>query len=114
MSEEFTPQSIYEDYQNYIVKVPAGIKYLLEAFRENRIQEGLDSLKDFSEALTWLVNATEYLKVSGLEIEFEFNINKVITSLEEINEALKYQDFLLVADILEYELYEYFKDLLKN
>lgn len=112
MSEEFTPQSIYEDYQNYIVKVPAGIKYLLEAFRENRIQEGVDSLKEFLEALTWLVKATEYLRISDLEVKFD--INKVITSLEGINEALKYQDFLLVADILEYELHEYFKDLLKN
>lgn len=112
MNEEFTPQSIYEDYRNYLVKVPTGIKYLIEAFRENHIQEGLDSLKDFSEALTWLVNAAEYLKAS--EFEIEFDISKVITRLEEINEALKYQDFLLVADILEYELYEYFNDLIKN
>lgn len=112
MSEKFTPQSIYEDYQNYISKVPAGIEYLFDAFRENRIQEGLDSLGNLSEALTWLVNAAEYLKVSDFGVEFD--INKVITNLDEINEALQNQDFLLVADILEYELYEYFKGLIKN
>lgn len=109
---EFTPQSVLEDYESYLSKLPIGLEQLVQAFREGRQEEAFNSLKDLSEGITWLVNASDYLKVSGIKVEFD--VTKVKDALNEINDALTAGDFLLVADILEYELYEYFNGLVQN
>ena len=109
---EIKVQSVLEDYQMYLSNIPNGLVSLIALFRNNQKSEALKILSDFSEGLLWLEKASEYLKTSNIEIEYD--IQKVILNLEEINEALQSEDFLLVADILEYELLEYFTNLTKN
>lgn len=109
---EFTPQSVLEDYESYLSRLPKGLEQLVQALRDGRHEESFNSLKDLSEGITWLVSASNYLKAS--EIEVEFDVEKVKDALNEINAALTAGDYLLVADILEYELYEYFNGLVQN
>lgn len=109
---EFTPQSILEDYQQYITRLPEGLKHLIQDFRDNSLDEAFQSLKDLSDGLTWLVSASDFLRIS--EMNADFDIEKVTDALNDVNEALMNKDYLLVADILEYELYEYFNSLIQN
>lgn len=109
---EVTVQSVLEDYQAYLSNIPNGLLTLIDLFRNQQYKDALKVLGDFSEGLLWLEQASGYLKASNIGIEYD--IQKVINNLEEINEALQNEDFLLVADILEYELLEYFTNLINN
>lgn len=65
-------------------------------------EEGFKLLTKAIEGITWCVDAVVALKKFGYltEIDLE-SANKVLRELED---ALKKQDFVLAADILEYEI----------
>ena len=52
--------------------------------------------------------------MSGLliqnNVKVDFDISKINEYLEEINDGLEKQDYLLVADIFEYEIVPYFEE----
>ncbi|AVK82789.1 hypothetical protein C3943_04045 [Lysinibacillus sp. B2A1] len=96
-------------FNEYIGKVPNGCVYIEEQLRKDNIKLGLDSIRDFSEGMIWLVDAAELLKQNNINIEF--NINDISSFLKEINEALMNEDMYLVADLFIYEIKPYFENL---
>jgi len=100
-------QETLESYKNYIDKIPTGAIYIATSMREDRVQDALKAIRDFSEGLLWLTDANQLINKNGVEIEL--NINQIFEFLEEINEGLERQDYLLVADLFEYEIATFFE-----
>lgn len=100
-------QETLESYKSYIYKIPAGAIYIATSMREDRIQDALKEIRNFSEGLLWLTDANQLINKNGVEIEL--NINQIFEFLTEINEGLESQDYLLVADLFEYEIAPFFE-----
>lgn len=102
-------QDTLESYKEYIEKIPGGATYIATSMREDRIQDALKSIQDFSEGLIWLADVNQLIKKNGVRIEL--NINQIFVYLQEVNEGLENQDYLLVADLFEYEIAPFFEDV---
>lgn len=98
---------VIDTYNEYIQKVPAGSMIISELLREDRVVEALNSIKNFTEGVIWLVEANELLNKNG--VNGELNIEKINEYLNEINEGLTIQDYSLVADLFEYEIAPFFE-----
>lgn len=96
-------------FNEYLVKVPAGCVYIEEQLRTDNLKTGLDTIKDFSEGLLWMIEVVESLRKNGVNIEFD--LNAITEFLLEINEALMNNDIYLVADLFAYEIKPYFEML---
>ena len=102
-------ENIVESYNEYIKKIPNGAVYIAERLREDRVQEALISIKDFSEGVLWLTEASELLKQN--KAIAELSIEKIKEFLIEINEGLEKHDYVLVADMFEYEIAPFFEEV---
>lgn len=98
---------VIESYNNYIKAVPAGSNTIATLLREEDTQQALQMILNFSDGMNWLVQATELLQQNDVPVEFE--IIKVQEFLKEINNGLEIQDFVLVADMFEYEIAPFFE-----
>lgn len=102
-------QETIESYKDYLEKIPGGATYIANSLREDRIQDALKAIRDFSEGLIWLSEANQLINKNSVIIEL--NINRIFEFLQEINEGLESQDYLLVADLFEYEIAPFFEDV---
>ncbi|WP_339263841.1 hypothetical protein MKY07_03480 [Solibacillus sp. FSL W7-1472] len=98
-----------ESYNMYIKKVPTGAEYIANNLREDNINDGLQTIKDFSEGVIWLTEVSELLNRNGITAKLD--IQKIKGFLIEINEGLEKQDYVLVADMFEYEIAPFFIEL---
>jgi len=101
-------EEIIEQYNLYLNKVPKGSMYIAERLREDNLHEALTAIKDFSEGVIWLSQATQLFKQNGVHADLD--IEKIWEFLLNINDGLEKQDYILVADMFEYEITEFFND----
>lgn len=97
-----------DSYNQYIEKIPSGALYIANRLREDKISEALLGIKSFSEGVIWLVEASDLLQKNGVSKKLE--IGKIQDFLSEINNGLEIQDFILVADMFEYEIAPFFEE----
>lgn len=106
-------ESLLEDtinsYNEYLKKLPKGILIIPEKLRETHVNEALKSIKDFTEGVLWLTEASELLKKNNATAFL--NIDKIQELLLEVNEGLEKQDYILVADMFEYEIIPFFEEV---
>jgi len=100
---------VIESYNEYIIKIPNGAIYIANSLREDKMNEALLTIKDFSEGVIWLSDAGNLLDKNNVDVSL--SIEKIHDFLNEINEGLEKQDFLLVADLFEYEIAPFFQEL---
>lgn len=100
---------VLEDYNNYLECVPKGTVQIAEQLREDNMQEAFSAIKDFSEGVLWLSQASDFLKCNGVHVELD--ILKIQEFLVQVNEGLEKQDYVLVADMFEYEIAPFFKEV---
>lgn len=96
-------------YNEYVGKLPVGSRIIAEKIREDQITEALNSIKDFTEGVMWLIDASNLIEKNGVTIYLD--INPILSYLNEINDGLQIQDYNLVADLFEYEIAPFFSDL---
>jgi hypothetical protein len=102
-------KELLEVYLDYLHKIPNGCMIIAEKLREDKLDVALNSIKDFSEGVLWLSEASELLKKQNMNLTL--NISQIEEYLNEINEGLLKQDYILVADMFEYEIEPFFKVL---
>lgn len=102
-------QEVIESCKQYVSNIPTGVLHIAEKLREDNIQAALLDIKDFSEGLLWLSQASELISRNGLEMNLD--ITKIQHFLIDINEGLVRQDYIVVTDILEYEIAPFFEEL---
>ena len=100
---------VIESYNQYIKQVSPGCIHIANTLRENQINEALPIILQFTEGMTWLAQAQDLLTKNGVQVELE--IEKIHEYLNEINNGLSIQDYVLVADMFEYEIATYFEEL---
>ncbi|MEX3745387.1 MULTISPECIES: hypothetical protein [Lysinibacillus] len=98
-----------ESYNDYVKKIPVGSRSIAEKLREDQITEALNSIKDFTEGVIWLIDAGNLIEKNGVTIYLD--VNPIQVYLNEINDGLQIQDYNLVADLFEYEIAPFFSDL---
>lgn len=107
MTEQIVMESV-ESYNEYLVKVPAGCLAIAEHLRNEEVHEALQIILQFSEGAMWLVDASTALQ--NLDVAVVLPVEKIHEFLNEINSGLEIQDYVLVADLFEYEIAPFFEN----
>lgn len=100
---------VIESYNNYIINIPTGANYIAQCLREDDIQKALKGIKDFSEGVLWLSEASYLFEQNGKKTNLK--IVKIEEFLNEINMGLERKDYVLVADMFEYEIAPFFENV---
>lgn len=96
-----------ETYNEYLSKLPEGCSIIAGLLRDDQIALAMDNIVNLSEGLQWVLQVSELLEKN--EIETNIKAEEINGFLVEINEAINNEDYYLVADIMEYELIEFFE-----
>ncbi|BDH60812.1 hypothetical protein MTP04_09420 [Lysinibacillus sp. PLM2] len=99
---------VIESYNNYIENVGPGSIKIAEHLRKDEIQDAMQMILQFSEGMSWLVQASELLIKNGVKVVLE--TEKINEFLTEINNGLEMEDFVIVADMFEYEIAPFFEE----
>lgn len=86
---------------DYLERFDNGCKCIIELFREGEESEALKLLPDAIEGLQWLSEVFELTKESHTGKLDYVEINNVLKNIEE---ALQDIDYILLSDLLEYEV----------
>ena len=97
-----------KSYNEYLPKVVAGSHEIAENLRSDNVAPALTMILDFTEGMSWLVEAIELFKKN--EVDANLHIDKIHEFLHEINAGLEMQDYVLVADMFEYEIAPFFEE----
>lgn len=100
---------VIESYNEYLTKVPTGSIGIANSLRKDQTQEALQLILDFSDGMGWLAQATELLQKN--DVHTSLDITKIHEFLNEINNGLEIQDYVLVADMFEYEIAPFFEEV---
>ncbi|PJO41199.1 hypothetical protein [Lysinibacillus xylanilyticus] len=102
---------LIESYNDYVKKIPGGAIYIANYLREDKLNDALIAIKAFSEGVLWLSQACDLLVKNGAEVAL--NIEQIQEFLIEVNDGLEKQDYVLVADMFEYEITPFFEEVVR-
>lgn len=97
-----------DSYNEYLKKVSEGSQIIADLIREDRLQEAMKSILEFSNGTMWLIDVNNLLENNGFSNPLY--IEKIKEFLNEINVGIERQDFILVADMFEYEIKPFFEE----
>lgn len=97
-----------ESYNEYIEKVSRGCVKIADYLRKDQISEAMRLILDFSEGMGWLVEARNLLVKNEVKVTLEEE--KIHEFLHEVNAGLEIHDYVLVADMFEYEIAPFFEE----
>lgn len=100
---------VVESYNSYIKNIAPGSVQIAEDLRKDEIQDALQLILQFSEGMSWLVEASDLLVQNG--INNNLDVTQIHEFLHEINSGLEIQDYVLVADMFEYEIAPFFEQI---
>lgn len=95
-------------YNEYLSKLPDGCQKIADLLREDSLVEAFNLIIQFSEGVDWLSKMNGLLNENGVEVSLD--IEKIHEFLEEVNNALEIQDYIVVADMFEYEIAPFFQE----
>ena len=102
-------QEMRESVINYIPKLKDGIMEASEFFQKYEENKGTALLVQITEGIKWIIDAVVAIKELKEEKVVEVN-NK----LNEIVDALENEDYILVGDLLQYELLPEIEEIENN
>ncbi|QEY20496.1 MULTISPECIES: hypothetical protein [unclassified Psychrobacillus] len=97
-----------ESYNNYLVRLPIGCQEISNLLRKDLIMDAMNLITNFSEGVIWLTTANDLFLQSKLHSEL--NAKKIHEFLHEVNNGLEIQDYVLIADMFEYEIKPFFEE----
>ncbi|MGE7945697.1 hypothetical protein [Lysinibacillus sp. NPDC093688] len=100
---------VIASYNEYILRVPHGSIQIAEHLRKDEIPESMQIILQFSEGMSWLVEASDLLSKNKVTVYLP--VEQIHEFLNEINNGLEIQDYVLVADMFEYEIAPFFEQL---
>ncbi|MEC9487913.1 MAG: hypothetical protein UMV23_00265 [Halanaerobium sp.] len=105
-------QEAIHDGREFLPQLTNHLELVAEYFQAGRIGEATHQFIQSYEALDWLNYILNGLKLYYLEPSFhnhqqlEDDIKKYNSTIEELMKAWEQQDYVLISDLLEYELKE--------
>lgn len=109
MDDKIVYESL-ETLNEYLDKLIPGVEAVVQAFRMQEDSKALSLFTQLLEGLQWTLDVVVLTEPTLWKNGININVEKVQDVLKEINEAFEHQDFVLLPDILEYELLEAFND----
>lgn len=91
----------YDTAQNYMLKLIKGIEVFNNYICSNNISEAIKIFASITEGMEWLINALKLTKTVQAE---EIDIDEMTVYFPEMMEGIENEDYILVGDILEYEI----------
>lgn len=95
-------------FYDYIERVAEGAQTIADYLREDRIGEAMQLIVQFSEGISWLSQVIVLMQEHRYYIDVE--PSKMNEFLIEINDGLERQDYVIVADMFEYEIQPFFEE----
>jgi hypothetical protein len=108
-----------ESVVEYIPKMLGAIEEMVEAFRRSDEGKGTRIFLQAIDGLQWIHEIVSgqhaYLKNHfNISISDDLAVHHLQESLQQLLEAMEQQDYILMADVLEYELSPYLQRVWKN
>lgn len=91
-----------ESYYEYIATVPTGLQNIVSFLSHNEFDKAFSGIANLAEGLQFLLTIEDAFVQEGMTINSR--LNESITILGEINDSLVNEDYLLLKDLIEYEL----------
>ena len=108
MKKNLLNESI-ESYEQYVNKLPSGCFKIAEYLRNNEINLAMQNILNFSDGIIWISDMVEAIKQYGVNVPLD--VTKVNDFLNQTNKALENKDYILVADLFEYEFAPFFESV---
>ncbi len=83
---------------DYLSKLIPALKECANYYQSVQLNEGSNLLVGMIEGLNWVIGAAANLQMQGI------NVEEINTKLNEIVKAFENEDYVLVGDLLEYEI----------
>lgn len=93
---------------NYLLKLIPAIKECANCYQLGQINEGSNLLINMIEGVNWVISVTANVQIQGVIIE-EINIK-----LGDMVKAFENEDYVLVGDLLEYEILPVMQELFEK
>ncbi|MFW5795448.1 MAG: hypothetical protein ACOCV1_08205 [Bacillota bacterium] len=101
----------------YLPKLNSGIKDVVSLFRNGQEKETHNKIRLIIDGLEWyttvIIKITSLLDQKDLSKEIKQLINNMNKPLSDLMVAYNKDDYVLVADILEYEIFEYVETMIE-
>ncbi|WP_209121464.1 hypothetical protein [Alkalihalobacillus sp. BA299] len=107
-------REIYTEYEMYNLKLIPAIEKIIDDFRKQRENEALKLLIEAIEGINWSIKVLYHTKDILKKYDVVFDENEINPILNEVTEAIKDEDYVLIADLLEYELLENFQTWIRG
>lgn len=101
-----------ETIRNHIVDLISNTEEMAICFYQQKIEEGYVKLDEVFNQLGNVMDEVAYLKKE--RIDLQINIGCMNEALSNALQALQDKDTVLFSDILNYELLEQFRNLVKE
>lgn len=88
--------------KEYLPRLIAASKKLPESLQSGNQLKAINELPEYFEGLQWVLSALVGLQKNGYFIEV--SSSDLNSYLLEVEESIKSQDYVLMADLLEYEI----------
>ncbi|AVQ44414.1 TPA: hypothetical protein ACX96Z_000775 [Clostridium sporogenes] len=85
----------------YILNLKNGINTAAENFQTGNDEDGTNLVPLIADGINWVAQILELTKDVHKE---EVNFDELNNKLEELVEAIEFQDFILVGDLFQYEI----------
>lgn len=98
-----------EEMKNYIPKVLDAITGMVRNFQTDNEQDGIKVFDPFTEGIQWILEALSLTKDLQQELVMDIDITEINNTLKEMLEGWENGDYILISDLLEYEIYPLLK-----
>ncbi len=93
-----TQQNFYE----YLPKLSNGATEISNLFRTEKLADAFSLIEQFVDGAEWILEVIRVMYNHGYS--FETKVEKLTEFLGEIRDGLTRRDYVLVADLFEYEI----------
>ena len=98
ISETSEANDLLTTLNTYLSRLIPAVQECAGHYQSGQINDGSNLLLNIVEGLSWVIKAAAGAQMQGVEIE---DIN---TKFNEIVQAFENEDYVLVGDLLEYEI----------
>lgn len=102
MSQYALKREIVGTAAEYILKASEGVEQIIEFFQSGREDIATRMMIDLVEGIEWLTQAIDGTK--DIHGDHPMDISQANSVLREISETYENMDYVLLSDLLEYEL----------
>ena len=105
-SETSEMNDLLTTLNDYLSKLIPAVKECANHYQSGKLNEGSSLLVSMIEGLNWAIGVAANVQVQDI------NVEEINTKLNEIVKAFENEDYILVGDLLEYEISPVMQELL--